>query len=406
MRILIASTHRGVVGGTETYLRALLPALRDRGHDLALLYDVPAPAGRETCDAGCPDLPAWPSDVAGSWEAAARWRPDVCYLQGMVRPDAEERLVARFPTVLFAHNYFGTCATGTKCHSWPGARPCSRRFGPACLALNYLRGCGARRPLMLWHHYREQQRRTGLLQRFRAVLVASRHMAGEFLRHGVQPERVVVAPLPVAVSPLPHEPARRPFTGRVVMASRFTNLKGGDVLLNAVKRASAALGRELRVVFAGEGPAKARWQTRAARVGAAAEFLPWCDRARLAELYSGADLVAVPSVWPEPFGLVGIEAGCVGLPAVGFAVGGIPDWLVPGRSGEVAPSPPTAGGLAEAMVRALADADHHHRLRVGAWEVARTFTLGRHLQVVEAALGLRHGTEALGGAAPPDLVPV
>ena len=42
MKILIATTHRGIIGGTETYLRHLLPALRERGHAPALLYDLPA----------------------------------------------------------------------------------------------------------------------------------------------------------------------------------------------------------------------------------------------------------------------------------------------------------------------------------------------------------------------------
>ena len=59
----------------------------------------------------------------------------------------------------------------------------------------------------------------------------------------------------------------------------------------------------------------------------------------------------MPSVWPEPFGLVGIEAGCVGLPAAGFGVGGIPDWLRPGETGELASRKSTNGeqpGLADA----------------------------------------------------------
>src|SRR5262249_13522358 len=94
---------------------------------------------------------------------------------------------------------------------------------------------------------------------------------------------------------------------------------------------------------------------------------------------AGVDLLVVPSVWPEPFGLVGIEAGCVGLPAVGFAVGGIPDWLLPGVSGESAPGEkPDAGQLADALVRALVDDEHLQRLRVGAWETARRFTREAH----------------------------
>ena len=100
-----------------------------------------------------------------------------------------------------------------------------------------------------------------------------------------------------------------------------------------------------------------------------------------------ADLLAVPSLWPEPFGLVGIEAGCFGLPAVGYAVGGIPDWLIPGQTGELAPGdPPTVEGLAEAMARALADPEHHARLSRGAWELSKQFDTPRHLAMLEPIL--------------------
>jgi glycosyltransferase involved in cell wall biosynthesis len=262
-----------------------------------------------------------------------------------------------------------------------------RPFGPACLALNFALGCGARNPIRLWRAYRAQRSRERILRGVRAVLVASRHMAAEVRRQGVAADRVVLAPLyPFAVSPLPRAPEPRPLTGRLLMAGRFTNLKGGDLLLAAVPQASERLGRRLTVCFSGEGPEEARWKALAARFGVDAEFVGWSDAERLARLRAEADLLAVPSVWPEPFGLVGIEAGCDGLPAVGFAVGGIPDWLVPGRSGESAPAPPTAAGLAEAIVRALADPAHHHRLRVGAWEIAQTFTRARHLDTLEAAL--------------------
>src|SRR5580700_8697050 len=98
MRILLATTHRGVIGGTETYLRKVLPALSARGHDLALLHDVPAQNGRAAIDDHCPGIPAWQLG-AGGLEAAAQWQPDVCYLHGMLHPGPEEELVKRFRTV-------------------------------------------------------------------------------------------------------------------------------------------------------------------------------------------------------------------------------------------------------------------------------------------------------------------
>jgi glycosyltransferase involved in cell wall biosynthesis len=38
-------------------------------------------------------------------------------------------------------------------------------------------------------------------------------------------------------------------------------------------------------------------------------------------------LVAVPSLWPEPFGLMGIEAQARGRPVVAYDVGGISEWM-------------------------------------------------------------------------------
>ena len=74
-------------------------------------------------------------------------------------------------------------------------------------------------------------------------------------------------------------------------------------------------------------------------------------------------MLVVPSLWPEPFGLVGLEAARHRLPVAAFAVGGIPDWLRPGVNGYLAPGdPPTPGGLADAIIACLKDPETHARL--------------------------------------------
>jgi glycosyltransferase involved in cell wall biosynthesis len=129
------------------------------------------------------------------------------------------------------------------------------------------------------------------------------------------------------------------------------------------------------------------------------DYRGWVGSKEREALFRSADLLAVPSTWPEPFGLIGIEAGCVGLPGVAFAVGGIGDWLVPGESGEAAPGdPPTPSGLAEALARALRDPAHYQRLRVGAWQAARRFSLASHLERLEAILTGVAGADKTGSA--------
>jgi glycosyltransferase involved in cell wall biosynthesis len=182
----------------------------------------------------------------------------------------------------------------------------------------------------------------------------------------------------------------------------LTDLKGGRFLIEALRQAREHLARPLALVVAGDGSERPQLEGLARRHALPAEFLGWIDAPRLRAVMRQSDLLAVPSLWPEPFGLVGIEAGCVGLPAVGFAVGGVPDWLIPGESGELAPAdPPTVAGLAAALVRALADPGRLARLRHGAWQSAARFTRESHLLCLEGILRAAAGTvPETSGAAP------
>jgi glycosyltransferase involved in cell wall biosynthesis len=407
MRVLIATTHRAIVGGVETYLRDLLPRLAARGHTVALLHEHDAAPGETTVDTALTHLPRWHLDDAPALAAALTWHPDVCFLQGLESPDTEEALLDCLPCVLFAHNYHGTCISGAKRHALPCAQPCGRTFGPGCLLAYYPRRCGGLNPRTLWRLYRLQRRRRALLGRYRTVAVASEHMRQEYLRHGAAAERLHVVPLfPAGVEPDREPPAERHPTGRVLLAGRLTQLKGGRILVDALRLARAALTTSPTLVLVGTGPERAAVEFAAHAAGLSCESHGWVSAARRTDLMRGADLLAVPSLWPEPFGLVGIEAACVGLPAVGFAVGGIPDWLRPGETGELAAAdPPTGAGLAGALVRALGDSEHWQRLRRGAWQGARRFTPDRHLEQLERILADVAGLGPAGSTCDADLAP-
>jgi glycosyltransferase involved in cell wall biosynthesis len=143
--------------------------------------------------------------------------------------------------------------------------------------------------------------------------------------------------------------------------------------------------------MAGNGPERENLQDLANRYGLKAEFPGWVGTSQKADLMKRADLLVVPSLWPEPFGLVGIEAGAHGLPAAGYDAGGISDWLIPGYSGELAPShPPTIEGLADAINRALSNPSHYADLSRGAREVASRFTLAAHVSKLEGTLEAVH----------------
>lgn len=389
MRILIAGSHRNVVGGVEKYVQTIIPALLDRGHSVGLLHHYPARFESETVDSLEHKLPVWCSSELGIEEAlsgVANWRPDVVYSQGLEDLALENTLPAGYPTVLYAHTYLGTCVSGRKCYSVPQLRPCSRTLGPECLVLYYPRRCGGLHPGTMWRMFRQQSQRRAGFAGYRTVLVASRHMRQEYERHGAPRVQLLALPMTGGM-PTTGAPPHRVPEGRILFVGRLVDVKGACHLVRAISYAAGQLSRQLTLTVAGDGPERAQVQDLATQHDVRIRFPGWLNADQKLDLIRQSDLLAVPSLWPEPFGLVGIEAGSLGVPAAGYAVGGIPDWLIPGETGELAPGdPPTIKGLAEAITRALADPAHYNRLRQGAWAKSKQFAMDAHLDGLERVL--------------------
>jgi glycosyltransferase involved in cell wall biosynthesis len=162
-------------------------------------------------------------------------------------------------------------------------------------------------------------------------------------------------------------------------------LKGGEFLLDALPRVRHALGRPLELSFAGDGPERDGWERKAAAFsndsGIAAKFAGWLDRPALDRLFQSTDLLVFPSVWPEPFGLTGLEAGLYGIPTAAFATGGVREWLADGVNGFAAPGDrPRPGELADTIVKCLQDGATYQRLSEGAIRVAKQFNMDEHLR--------------------------
>ena len=139
----------------------------------------------------------------------AAWKPDLVYSHGVSDPGLEAQLQRLAPSVLMAHAYYGTCISGTKACSAPITAPCSRVFGMSCLLHYFPKRCGGRNPFTMLQLYRQQRCRLRLLFNYRAVLTLSEHMGHEFVRHGLDPARVVRLPHPGFAEPMPDESNRR-----------------------------------------------------------------------------------------------------------------------------------------------------------------------------------------------------
>ncbi len=387
MRVLVANDGFDDAGGVQSYLDSVLAGLHARGHELALMHrDAGASAFRVRGAGECPAFSAAEHGVAGAVARARDWKPDVAFSHNMNLLELDRALTAIVPVVKFMHGYFGTCIGGLKHHAFPSERPCDRVFGAGCLALYLPRYCGQLSPTKLVEQYRWAAGQRQLFGAYRAIVVASEHMRREYVRNGAAPARVHANPL-FPTHRVPSGTEQPPAEPTVVFMGRMTPLKGGDLLIRATADASRRLPRAIRLVMIGDGPARPGWERLAARLGVAATFTGWQEGDARWPVVRRASLVAVPSVWPEPFGLVGLEASALGVPAIAFDVGGVGEWLHPGKNGVlVSADPPTAQALADALADILTRPVELAAMRRMAPEVARGLSLDRHLDRLEAIL--------------------
>lgn len=338
MRLLFVHEKFGALGGAEANVLLTATEFKRRGHTLAILHGPST--GRE--------IDAWrsvfaerfalpPQGAVPSVRAAlGDFAPDVVFVHKMSDLDVVAALAhGAAPVVRMVHDHDLYCMRGYKYH--PVTRQiCTRAASPYCLF-----PCGAavgrRRqggfPFQ-WVSYAAKRREIELNRRFARLIVASDYMKAEMLRNGFAPEQVEIhAPVPT-----PANHSVRPNFGprnRLVYAGQLIRGKGVDVLLEAL-----AQTREVfECIILGDGSHRAHCEQLARRLGLAdrVKFVGFVPQVLLAEYYREASVALMSSVWPEPFGAVGLEAMRYGLPVVAFDAGAIREWLLDGWNGFLVP---------------------------------------------------------------------
>jgi glycosyltransferase involved in cell wall biosynthesis len=315
------------------------------------------------------------------------------YAHGLLDPSVERRTLEIAPAVFFAHNYYGTCISGAKTFKNPVITPCDRQFGWRCLAHYYPRRCGGLNPVTMVRLFRQQRARLELLPKYAAIVTHSTHMQQEYVNHGLNASRVFNVkygsdPRSADHAMNGHDRITENQQWNLLFVGRMDELKGGRELLLALPDVVRRLGRPVCVTFAGDGPQRAEWEQVAAQVARVApairtRFTGWVDRQSVDQLFAESDLLVLPSLWPEPLALVGLEAARHRLPVAAFAVGGISDWLTSGHNGVLAPgNPPTIQGLVDAIVACLEDRDTYARLRAGAGQLSADFAFDTHVELL------------------------
>lgn len=211
-----------------------------------------------------------------------------------------------------------------------------------------------------------------------AVLATCTSERDHLLRIGVPRHLVSVVPCGVdthvfsPVGPV----ADRDSRPRLLTAGRLLARKGFDTAIRALHRIPEA---ELVIAAAVEDRVDERWADELRRLRQLASRLGIAERVHLVGAVPHADMPALfrsaDAVLCVPshgrFCLVALEAMACGVPVVGTPVGGLPDMIVPGSTGDLVPAR-RADALAAVVRRLLADPFRREAYSIAALDRARS----------------------------------
>jgi glycosyltransferase involved in cell wall biosynthesis len=179
----------------------------------------------------------------------------------------------------------------------------------------------------------------------------------------------------------------------MAFVGRISSGKGLNTLLRSL---ALVRGEWDRLLVSGDGWALAEAQSLSTTLGLQSKvsFLGWCGREGIRDILREAQVVVVPSHWPEPFGIVGIEAMAQARPVIASRVGGIPEWLDEDETGLVVEAGDERS-LARSIDTLLADPERASAMGREGWQRVGRFSEAAHLAgldtVYEDALSERAG---------------
>nr|WP_187331694.1 glycosyltransferase [Rhizobium etli] len=205
--------------------------------------------------------------------------------------------------VVHAHDFFTACPNGAF-FNYQAQEICFRRpLGAGCITT----ACDKRSySHKLWRVARGSNILRLLKARadFGRIILLHEKMASFLVGAGYRPERLTTIRNPVA--PLSKQRIQAEANDEFVFIGRLDEEKGVEDAVAATRRASA------RLCVIGDGPLRGLVEASGDHVRA----VGWQSHAEIGTTIRGARALLMPSRYPEPFGLVAIEAARSGLPVI------------------------------------------------------------------------------------------
>ena len=114
----------------------------------------------------------------------------------------------------------------------------------------------------------------------------------------------------------------------------------------------------------------------------------WLSQEQLRKEIDESRVLALPSLWPEPFGLAGTEARARARPVAAYDVGGVREWIT---GGGIVVARADEPALARAIITLTNDCASWMTYAAGARKHAERFRVSAHIRRLQDVLAPRAG---------------
>ena len=338
MKLLFVHERFGALAGAEANAHITATELKRRGHTVGIIHGPSTGKGEA----------AWQETFSMRFclgergnavcvkAALESFQPDIIYVHKMAELEVIEALVeSKIPLVRMVHDHDIYCMRSYK-YNYFTRKICTKAAGLRCVF-----PCGA--SIARNHEigfpfkfvsYTGKKREIALNQQFHRMIVVTNYMKDELLRNGFEAAKIEIHP---PVPRMGDPDLRSSFSERnlIVYAGQIIRGKGVDVLLESLAR----LTIPFECIILGDGTHRPFCEklSKKLKLDDRVRFMGFVPQEELKNFYRECTIMAISSVWPEPFATIGMEAMRYGIPVVAFDAGGIKDWLKDGQNGFLVP---------------------------------------------------------------------
>lgn len=382
MKILFFHDDCQTMGGANTYRRELSHALKSLGHEVYLFTLEPNRDKAEECfyyifKRGNRVLDHFkhlyfkPSLFLAFKRVLKKINPDIIHIHtNIVFPNSVLLACGNIPVVQTLHDWRMICTIGNGV-TVKGVI-CERGFSDMC----YREGCISR-----WRYYSQSvwRRFNKLLFKRHVKALISPSMA---LKRGLKNYGLKSIYIPNYVDTLRFLPSPPGTNGRKILcACHLFSSKGVHYLLKAFQNVIGKVP-STRLDIVGEGPEKESLEELciSLKIQNSVRFYGEVSHVELADFYSKASVVVLPSVVAENCPLVVLEAMASARPVIGSRIGGIPELILENETGLLF-NPGDIDELSEKIVQLLLNPERAEKMgRFGRERVEKEFSAQNHVK--------------------------